>query len=183
MASVKKAAKIVAIVALLLIAIPLLVALFVKKEYHVEREVMINRPLEDVFEYVKYLKNQDNFSVWASRDPNMKQEFRGTDGTIGFVSAWEGNKDVGKGEQAIVNIIDGERIDYTLRFIEPWEGYAESTISTEGVSEVQTRVVWRFESSMPYPFNVMLLFMNMDDLVGNDLQAGLNNLRLILERE
>jgi uncharacterized protein YndB with AHSA1/START domain len=183
MASVKKAAKIVAIIVILLIAIPLLVALFVKKEYHVEREVMINRPVEEVFEYVKYLKNQDNFSVWASRDPNMKQEFRGTDGTVGFVSAWEGNKDVGKGEQTIVNIIDGERIDYTLRFIEPWEGRAESTMSTEPVSEGQTRVIWRFESSMPYPLNIMLVFMDMDNLIGNDLQTGLNNLKLILERE
>jgi hypothetical protein len=35
-------------------------------------------------------------------DPDMKKTYRGTDGTVGFVSEWESNKkDVGTGEQEI----------------------------------------------------------------------------------
>ena len=50
-------------------------------------------------------------------DPDMKKTYRGTDGTVGFVSAWDSEKDdVGKGEQEIIKITDGERIDYELRF-------------------------------------------------------------------
>ena len=89
----------------ILIAIPLIVALFVKKDYAVEREITINKPKQEVFDYVKLLKNQDNYSIWATMDPNMKKTYRGTDGTVGFVSAWESKVDsVGVGEQEIKKI-------------------------------------------------------------------------------
>ncbi|HPG34554.1 MAG TPA: hypothetical protein PLM34_11905, partial [Lentimicrobium sp.] len=64
-----------------LIALVLIVALFVKSEYAVERQTVIDKPAADVFNYVKYLKNQDNYSVWASMDPQMKKDYRGTDAT------------------------------------------------------------------------------------------------------
>src|SRR5262245_55746209 len=98
---------IVAIIALALIA-----ALFMKKDYNNEREITINKPKEQVFNYIKYLKNQDNFSKWASMDPDMKKDYRGTDGSVGFVSTWDSDKkDVGKGEQEIKKMTEGERID------------------------------------------------------------------------
>jgi hypothetical protein len=167
----------------LVIVVPLILALFVKSDYSVERSVVIDRPKQEVFDYIRYLKNQDNYSVWASMDPDMRQEFRGVDGTVGFVSAWEGNDDVGKGEQEIVGITEGERIDYALRFIEPFEGFADTSLITESLDENRTRVRWTMDSSMPYPFNLMLLFMDMEEMIGNDLQTGLENLKLVLEQE
>ena len=89
----------ISIIIVLILALPLVTAL-VKSEYSVEREVSINLSKTDVFNYVKYLKNQDNYSKWAMMDPNMEKSFRGIDGTPGFVSAWDSdNDDVGKGEQ------------------------------------------------------------------------------------
>jgi hypothetical protein len=35
---------------------------------------------------------------------------------------------------------------------------------------------------MNYPANVMLLFMNMEKMVGGDLEKGLQNLKTILEK-
>lgn len=113
----------------------------------------------------------------------MKQEFRGTDGTVGFVSAWEGNEDVGKGEQEIVHIVEGSRLDYQLRFIEPFEAKANSYMAIEPITENQTRVQWGFDSRMPYPMNLMLLFVDMEEAIGNDLETGLNKLKTILEAE
>lgn len=52
-------------------------------------------------------------------DPNMKKDFRGTDGTVGFVYAWDGNKKAGKGEQEIKKITEGERVDVEVRFEKP----------------------------------------------------------------
>ena len=43
-----------------LVSLVLIIALFVKKEYAVEREITVNKPKVEVFEYVKFLKNQDN---------------------------------------------------------------------------------------------------------------------------
>jgi flagellar basal body-associated protein FliL len=75
-----------------IIALLLIIALFVRKTYSIEKERTIQKPRQQVFEYIKYLKNQDNFSVWASMDPNMKKGYRGTDGTVGFVSVWDSNE-------------------------------------------------------------------------------------------
>ncbi len=172
------------IVLAIIIAIPLITALFVKKEYAVEREITINKPRQEVFDYIKYLKNQDNFSKWASMDPAMKKTYRGTDGMAGFVSAWESdNPDVGTGEQEIVKIVEGERIDYELRFIKPFEASDPAFMTTESLSDNQTRVVWAFNGRMDYPMNLMFLFMDMEKMIGDDLETGLANLKTILEKQ
>jgi hypothetical protein len=168
----------------IIIAIPLVIAIFTKKDYAVEREITINTPKPEVFEYIKYLKNQDNYSKWALMDPAMKKEYKGTDGTVGFVSAWDSdNKDVGKGEQEIKNIKEGEKIDFELRFLKPMEDNANAAMETEAVTETQTKVKWGFNGKMPYPFNFMLLVMDMDEMLGKDLETGLQNLKVILENK
>jgi hypothetical protein len=35
---------------------------------------------------------------------------------------------------------------------------------------------------MKYPMNLMLLFMNMEKMVGGDLDKGLQNLKSVLEK-
>jgi uncharacterized membrane protein len=77
-----KTLKKILIVVAIIIAIPLIIALFIKKEYAVEREITINKPKHDVFNYVRYLRHQDNYSKWVRMNPNMKKDFRGTDGTV-----------------------------------------------------------------------------------------------------
>ncbi len=173
----------IVIVLAIIIAIPLLVALFVKKDYAVEREIVINQPKEVVFGYIKFLKNQDNFSKWATMDSGMKKTYRGTDGMVGFVSAWESQKDdVGTGEQEIKKITEGERIDYELRFIKPFESTEKAYMITEATGDKQTKVKWGFSGRMNYPVNLMLLFMNFEKMIGNDFETGLNRLKGELEK-
>lgn len=179
-----KTLKKILLVLLVLVAIPFVVALFVKKDYGMQREVQIDRPVAEVFAYIKLLKNQDNFSKWASMDPAMKKSFRGTDGTVGFVSAWEStNPDVGRGEQEITAIVEGQRIDYTLRFLEPFESTDKAYILTEAVAEGQTRVVWGFDGHMAYPMNLMLLLMDFEQMLGSDFEQGLATLKTLLEQQ
>ncbi|HRI20200.1 MAG TPA: SRPBCC family protein [Panacibacter sp.] len=174
----------VLIIILIIIAIPLIVALFTKKEYAVEREIIISKPKLQVFNYIKFLKNQNNYSVWNMKDPGMKQEFKGTDGAIGFTSAWDSkDKNVGKGEQEIKKITESESIDLSLHFIKPFEGLADARMATLFVSENETKVTWGFRSKMKYPMNIMLLIMNMDKMLGKDLATGLENLKRELEKQ
>ncbi len=90
---------IVLYIVLAIIVLVVLLALIAPKTYSVSRSVVVNRPISEVFTYVKSIKNQNDWSPWKKKDPNMKQEFIGTDGEVGFISKWEGNKDVGTGEQ------------------------------------------------------------------------------------
>lgn len=166
-----------------IIVLFLLIGFFTKKEYTVGRYVVINKPKTPVFDYLKFLKNQNKFSVWGMIDPNMKTEFRGTDGTKKFVSAWDSeNKNAGKGEQEILNIVEGERIDYEIRFIKPIKSTSWAYLTTKTINDNQTRVYWEFNGKMKYPMNLMLLFMDMEKMIGNDLDKGLQNLKIILEK-
>ncbi len=168
----------------IILALALIIAIFVKKDYAVERSVTIARSKQDVFDYVRYLKNQDQFSVWAKIDPGMKKEYRGTDGTVGFVSGWTSeNKQAGRGEQEIVKITEGERIDYVIRFYEPMKSTDNAFLAFNTVTEGATDVKWGFYGNMKYPMNLMLLFMDMDAMLGKDLEGGLTNLKRILESE
>lgn len=168
----------------LLIAIALLTALFVRKDYSAEGEIVIDRPLSEVFDYVKHLRNQDNFAVWGKSDSNLKMEYKGTDATEGFTQIWEStDKDVGSGEQEITGITPEHRIDYELRFKEPFESTQDSYIITERVSDGQTRVIWGFEGRLAYPMNLMFLFSNFEEMIRGDLQKGLDKLKSILESQ
>ena len=169
---------IVAIVAMALIA-----ALFVNKDMKAEREIVINKPKQQVFDYIKYVKNQDNFSKWNKMDPGMKKSYTGTDGTVGFSYAWDSNNDdVGKGSQTITAIKDGERMDCDLHFLKPFDSKAKTYFATTAINDSTTKVTWGFDSKMPYPFNLMKLFMNMEKAVGDDFSTGLSNLKAVLEK-
>ncbi|OBT06863.1 polyketide cyclase [Shewanella sp. UCD-FRSSP16_17] len=173
--------KILLVVAIL-IAIPFIAAIFIKKDYSVERTIVINQPKAIVFDYVKHLKNQNNFSKWAQMDPDMEKTYRGTDATVGFVSAWASdNPDVGVGEQEIMAIVEGERIDFELRFLSPFEATEPAYMTTEALSDNQTRLNWGFKGHLDYPMNLMFLFMDFETIIGNDLQQGLDSLKLILD--
>ena len=92
-----------------IIVLLLIIALFVKKAYVIERKVTINRPKEVVFDYIKYIGNSEKYSKWVMADPNSRRQRIGADGTVGFIYKWDSDrKDVGKGEQEIVKIVEGE---------------------------------------------------------------------------
>lgn len=171
------------ILIVVIIAIPLVTALFVHNSYEVEREVTISKPKAELFNYLKHLKNQDDFSKWANMDPNMTKTYRGVDGQVGFVSAWDSqNPDVGTGEQEIISITEGERIDFELRFLKPFEATEPAYMITESISPTETRVKWGFSGHMDYPMNLMFLFMDFEQIIGDDLQTGLDKLKALQEQ-
>ena len=178
-----KLLKTIVIVIVVFIATPFVFALFVKKDYAVEREIIINKPKQEVFDYLKYIKNQDHFSKWNLMDPNMKKSYKGTDGQVGFCYAWESqNKKLGSGEQQIVKIDEGKRLDFKLLFTKPMKAEDDTYFITESIDSTTTKVKWGFTGSFSYPFNLMQLMFDMDKQVGPDFETGLKNLKGILEK-
>jgi uncharacterized protein YndB with AHSA1/START domain len=161
-----------------LILLLLVITIFVPRHYDVEREITINKSRPEVFDYIKHLKNQDNYSKWAMMDPAMKKEYSGTDGTIGFVYGWD-SEEAGKGEQEIKKVAEHERLDIEIRFKKPFESTGEVRMITEENSPGQTTVKWGMKGDSKYPLNFMNLFMNR--ILGRDLETGLANLKTLLE--
>ncbi|MES2773123.1 MAG: SRPBCC family protein [Bacteroidota bacterium] len=164
-----------------IIALLLLVAFFTKRECIVEKSVVINKPKQEVFDYMKLIRNQEYYSVWVMKDPNIKLTYTGIDGAVGFIAAWESNdKNVGVGAQEIVGITNGESIKMELRFKKPFEAtnYATNTITAVGSG--QTKVTTIFTGKSKFPMNIMNLFM--DKLIGRDMQKNLENMKANIEK-
>ncbi len=158
------------------------VAALTPNEYSIEKEIVISKDRAEVFSYIKQLRNQSTYSVWATMDPKMKKNFHGTDGTVGFISAWNSEHEkVGKGEQEITRIVPNERIDTELRFHEPFAATDSAYMTTQTVSDNSTKVTWGFSGRIPYPMNILLLRVDMDKEIGSDLARGLSNLKVLLE--
>ena len=159
----------------------LILYLLAPSGYDVSRTIEIHKPSSEVFDYLKYLKNQDQWSPWGKRDPNMKKDFSGTDGTVGAISRWEGNKEVGSGEQEIKHIEEGRRIETELRFLKPWKSTSDAYMEVEPLGAGSSRVRWGFKGKNGFPMRFMMLFMNMDKMIGGDFEEGLATLKNQME--
>ena len=165
---------------LLIIVLLLIAGIFMPKEMSIERSIVINKPLPEVFNYIRFLKNQDKFSYWNMQDPNAKKEYKGTDGTVGFVYAWDSeNSHVGKGSQTIASIDENRKMSFDLHFERPFKADDKSFMTTESQGTSSTRVTWSFEGVSKWPFNVMTPLMK--GTLGDQLQTGLDNLKKNLE--
>lgn len=168
----------------LLIAIGLVVlTLVTPTEFKVERETTIAKPVPEVFGYVKLLKNQNEWGPWAKRDPQIKQTYTGTDGEVGFISAWESAvEDVGVGAQEIKKLESDRLFETELRFTKPFESKAKSAMTFADAGGA-TKVRWSMTGEMPRPMNLMKYVMDMDKEIGKDFEAGLGNLKSIMEKK
>lgn len=160
-----------------LIGLALVVAAFVPKTFHAEGSAVINKPNAEVFNYVKHIKNQENFGVWFEQDPNIIKTSEGTDGTEGFKYSWK-SEEVGNGSQVITKITENSRVDIDL-FLMDSTIPAKSFFTTEAVSANETKVRWVVDGEMPYPFNLMSLFYDMN----KDFEKGTANLKTVLEKQ
>lgn len=160
-----------------LIAVVLLTALVLPKTFHAEGSTVINKPNSEVFNYVKHIKNQENFGVWFKLDPDLKKTSEGTDGTVGYTYRWTSEK-VGNGAQVITAVEENQRVSVDLYLMDSSEP-AKSYFTTEAVSENQTEVRWAVDGTMPYPWNIMSLFYDMN----KDFEQGVQNLKAVLEQK
>lgn len=168
---------------LTLVAAFLIIGFFAPKKFKVERSIQISLPKDSVYKYLTFLKNQEQFSVWSRQDPKMKKTYTGTDGSIGFVSAWESkDENVGTGSMELVKLTPGERIDMHIRFQVPFENEDDAYFETSSINKEKTRVIWGFKGNSPYPWNAVTYLLNMDKMIGKDLDGGLKKLKSVLEK-
>jgi len=160
-----------------LVALVVLLALIAPKTYHVSRCVILDHDPVKVWPHLKFLKKQQEWSPWAKKDPNMELTFTGVDGEIGAISHWNGNKDVGEGEQEITKIKEGERIEQDLRFFKPYKSQSDCYMNLDAVDGTKSKVTWGFSGKNKFPMSIMMLFMSMDKMVGKDFEQGLQNLK------
>ncbi|MBC7885678.1 MAG: SRPBCC family protein [Saprospiraceae bacterium] len=163
-----------------IIVLLLIVALFVPKQSTVSVALTIDKPKTEVYDYIRILRNQDEYSSWVLRDPNLKPEIVGEDGTVGAIQKWNSKDDnVGEGEQEITALTP-DRIDVDLRFKRPFEGTAKAANILKAVSDNQTEIISEFYSNDKYPFNLMFYLFGRN-MIKDAEMTSLQNIKRILE--
>lgn len=157
----------------------LIVAIFQRKQHFVKRGIIIHAPLTELFNFLKLLKNQDTFNKHAIAG-DRHREFKGIDGTVGYIYAWHGDKNAGAGEKEIIKIIEGKKIETEIRFVKPMKVKATVIMETEAVSDSQTGVYWTNTGILPYPVNILIPMMEKS--VAKDMDSSLLVLKEIFEK-
>ncbi|EPG65386.1 SRPBCC family protein [Leptospira wolffii] len=165
-----------------LLLLTLAIALFLPKNFYSEAEIVVERPKKETFDFIKNIKNQNRYSKWFLLDPNIKMRYSGEDGKVGFISYWKSDiKDVGVGEQEIVKILEGERMEVEIRIQEPFVSKDSAFTRVESLSENRTKIVSGYYGKMLYPTNLMTPFIR--NMISEDMKGNLERLKKILEKK
>lgn len=159
-----------------LVLLIVVVGLVASNDFKVEESITINAPASEIHPYIANLRMQDKWSVWAEMDPDQKVSYEGVDGQPGSKSTWDGEI-TGQGYQEITSV-SPTRVESNLVFTAPYESEAAVYMELKE-SGTTTEVTWGFDSEMPFPMNIFLIFGDMG--VGDDFQQGLENLKGVVE--
>ncbi|MDF9800408.1 hypothetical protein OKW21_005671 [Catalinimonas alkaloidigena] len=156
----------------------LLFALFLPASYHVERSIVIDKPVSEVYPKVSNLHHWAEWNPWTASDPSVKNSISGTGKDVGSVWAWDG-EEVGIGSLTLYQIEPNKKITSKLAFVEPQMFESDDIWTFEEVPQ-GTRVTWINEGELSYPVDrVFGLFL--DGMLGPDFEKGLSNLKEVTE--
>jgi hypothetical protein len=171
---------------ILLVVVAVIVAILLygatrPSAFRVQRSVELEAPPEQVFPLLEDFHRWGAWSPWEKIDPNLRRNFTGPEKGVGAAYAWEGNKKVGKGRMEITDAAPPSKLTIQLDFLAPFEAHNVTTFVLDRVP-AGTRLDWIMEGSHQFMGKVMGIFMNMDQLIGKDFEAGLANLKAEVER-
>jgi carbon monoxide dehydrogenase subunit G len=155
--------------------------------YHVERRLDIAAPPEVVFGILNDLRQFAGVLVmfgnpWQEADPAMKQSFDGPASGVGQSYAWDSAKDVGKGRMAIAASEPDRRVAIRLDFEKPMKSTAMFHLGL-APTPTGTTVSWAMDGNHNFVGKAFGLFMNMDRMLGNDIDKGLARLKGAAEQK
>ncbi len=168
---------IVAVLALIFIAGGFLLP----RDVTVARSIEIDAPPEAVFPYVNSLKATEQWSPWLERDPNVQLTYNDVETGEGAAMEWVSDEPtVGNGKQEIIASTENESVRTALDFGDM--GTAEAQFLLAEASG-KTTVTWTLDTDMGAGPMGRWMGLMMDGWVGADYEAGLSNLKTLVESQ
>ncbi|MCM4156493.1 SRPBCC family protein [Gramella sp. AN32] len=152
-----------------------------KKEYDISRTVVINKPREEVYNFVRQLKNQPYWNPWFERDHHAIMKYKGQDGKVDSSFYWKGNSKVGEGIQRIIKAKQGRILETRLLFIKPVKVNVLTYFGIKDIEPEKTKMVWGAKGNLAFPLTILSIIYSPEKLLGENFEKGLRNLKTILE--
>lgn len=153
--------------------------------YHVERRIEVAAPADLVFGVLNDLRQFAGVLVlfgtpFEAIDPGMRRTFEGPAAGVGQSYAWSGNKDAGKGRMTIEASVPGREVGVKLDFVEPMKSTATCALTLADAPS-GSFVTWSMDGNHNFVGKALGLFMNMDEMLGADIEKGLVRLKSVAE--
>jgi uncharacterized protein YndB with AHSA1/START domain len=170
----------------ILLGLVLVIALFAvvvalqPSQFRVARTSTISAPASRVFEQVNDFRSWERWSPWAKLDPAAKVDFEGPAAGQGAVFKWAGNDKIGEGSMTLIESRPAELVRIKVDFIKPFAGTSTSEFAFKPEGN-QTSVTWATSGQHNFISKAMCMFMNMDKMVGGDMEKGLAQMKSVAE--
>lgn len=172
----------------LLLAAAAVVVLFLayvaqlRPEYRITRTIFIAAPPERVASHVDSFRAWQAWSPWAGRDPAAKIEYAGPERGPGSAFRWSGNDGVGAGTMTITDATPARTLRIRLELTRPYPGTSNVTFEF-APEKTGTRVTWQLRGNQGFIERAtsILMFVDLDRMIGRDYEQGLANLKKVVE--
>ena len=150
--------------------------------FNYERSGVINAPAEKIFPYISNFKLGGEWSPYEKVDPNMKKVYSGTDGQVGSVMEFDGNKEAGSGKLEILNIVPNQSVEIKLTMTKPFfaENIVHYKLSPEGEG---TRFTWSMSGENGFLGKLIGVLIDCEKMVADQFVVGINNLKALVEAQ
>ncbi len=145
------------------------------KDFHVEREIVVDAPPEVAFAEINDLRGWEAWSPWKERDPTMVLTYGDQTEGVGGNYSWTG-KD-GGGSMKIVKSEAPHRLETEIDFGEMGVSNGAWAFAPDGDG---TKISWSMKGALPGLMGGWL-GTQMDKWVGADFEEGLANLKPVVE--
>ena len=149
-------------------------------ELAVRRTTRLRAAPDRIFAEVNDFHRWRNWSPWEKLDPELARDFSGSELGKGAVYAWKGNPKVGEGRMEILESTPPSEVKIQLDFIKPFPSSNITTFTLVPQGEF-TELTWGMRGPAGFMTKLMCVFMDLDQAIGKDFEAGMENLRGLVE--
>lgn len=179
----KQVLRFIAIAALFVAALILALSAYAftqPDQIRIERNLAVDAPPEAIYSLITDLREWRRWSPFEQLDPDMARDYGGAEKGVGATYAWQGDRNAGSGRMEIVDEDAPNRITIALHFMSPMEARNTATflLTPEGDA---THVSWAMEGEANILSKLLQLFVDIDEMVSSDFQAGLEKLKSEVE--
>lgn len=148
--------------------------------FRVSRTAAISAPAPVVFAEVNDFRKWGAWSPFEKLDPAMKKTYEGAPAGTGAVYTWAGNRNAGEGRATITESRPNELIRIRLDFAKPFRGTSVAEFAFKPAGD-GTAVSWSLIGENNFVCRAMCLFVSMDKMCGRQFEAGLADLKKVVE--
>lgn len=174
----KKIILVVAIIA----AMFLVVSFIMPSAYKVERSIIIQSPVELIYNEIFDYSNMMHWSPWKDYDPHMQTRIESEPGKPGYKYSWSSaHEKAGKGSLTRMSALENTRVEDELMF-EDFGMRSKSYWLLEDTGK-GIKVTWGNTGRIGLLWRIPMSLINMEKTMAPDFEKGLGRLKVYCENK